>query len=316
MIEYAKCTKRFVIEPCKYYTFVGEEIYHDTSTGFIIHFDSDGNEIYRKGESAVPSYPCKSPSLKDGGFLPPQEEVDFEYLFNKCLQFSDYLYEDIENLKSFNKKGIVIGGCGRSGTTLLNSIMGAHKDIHAIEEETYSFVPTPRLNRLNNNLKNVKENFWCEKTPKNIYAFHFLAQFDFIKLIHIVRDCRDVILSHHPNHKQKYWVDIERWNNDVQTGLSCFNQCLTVKYEDLILDTKNTLQKICDHIEVDFDENMLNYQNHTNLTDNVAWGDSQASAVHAKSINKWKNTEDKDRINEVYKNNLAVNLLKRLNYVQ
>ena len=189
MIEYAKCTKRFVIEPYKYYTFVGEEIYHDTSTGFIIHFDSDGNEIYRKGESAVPSYPCKSSSLKDSGFLLPQEKVDFEYLFNKCLQFSDYLYEDIENLKSFNKKGIVIGGCGRSGTTLLNSIMGAHKDIHAIEEETYSFVPTPRLNRLNNNLKNVKENFWCEKTPKNIYAFHFLAQFDFIKLIHIVRDC-------------------------------------------------------------------------------------------------------------------------------
>ena len=316
MIKYAKCTKRFVIEPCKYYTFVGEEIYHDTSTGFVIHFDSDGNEIYRKGESAVLGYPCKSSSLKDSGFLLAQEEVDFEYLFNKCLQFSDYLYEDIENLKSFNKKGIVIGGCGRSGTTLLNSIMGAHKDIHAIEEETYSFVPTPRLNRLNNNLKNVKENFWCEKTPKNIYAFHFLAQFDFIKLIHIVRDCRDVILSHHPNHKQKYWVDIERWNNDVQTGLSCFNQCLTVKYEDLILDTKNTLHKICDHIEVDFDENMLNYQNHTNLTDNVAWGDSQASAVHAKSINKWKNTEDKDRINEVYKNNLAVNLLKRLNYVQ
>jgi hypothetical protein len=264
----------------------------------------------------VPSYPCKSSSLKDSVFWLPRKEVDFEYLFNKCLQFSDYLYEDIENLKSFNKKGIVIGGCGRSGTTLLNSIMGAHKDIHAIEEETYSFVPTPRLNRLNNNLKNVEENFWCEKTPKNVYAFYFLAQFDFIKLIHIVRDCRDVILSHHPNHKQKYWVDIERWNNDVQTGLNHFKQCLTVKYEDLILDTKNTLQKICNHIEIDFDENMLNYQNHTNLTHNPAWGSSKASAVHAKSINKWKNTEDKDRINEVYKNNLSVNLLKRLNYVQ
>lgn len=316
MIEYAKCTDGFVIEPYKYYPFVGEEIYHDSSTGFIIHFDSDGNEIYRKGKSVVPSYPCKSSSLKDSVFWPPRKEVNFEYLFNKCLQFSDYLYEDIENLKSFNKKGIVIGGCGRSGTTLLNSIMGAHKDIHAIEEETYSFVPTPRLNRLNNNLKNIEENFWCEKTPKNVYAFYFLAQFDFIKLIHIVRDCRDVILSHHPNHKQKYWVDIERWNNDVQTGLSHFKQCLTVKYEDLILDTKNTLQKICDHIEIDFDENMLNYQNHTNLTHNPAWGSSQASAVHAKSINKWKNTEDKDRINEVYKNNLSVNLLKRLNYVQ
>ena len=78
----------------------------------------------------------------------------------------------------------------------------------------------------------------------------------------------------------------------------------------------NTEVELDTRIEVEFDENMLNYQNHTNLTDNVAWGDSQASAVHAKSINKWKNTEDKYRINEVYKNNLAVNLLKRLNYVQ
>ncbi len=145
-------------------------------------------------------------------------------------------------------------------------------------------------------------------------------------------DCSREILSHWDG---KYNIKVIYNDQNIGLGASCrigVKNCETpyivrVDADDYISEdfckflyvyasTNKSHAVACDYYKVDFDENMLNHQNHTNLTDNVAWGDSQASAVHAKSINKWKNTEDKDRINEVYKNNLSVNLLKRLNYVQ
>ena len=54
MIEYAKCTDGFVIEPYKYYPFVGEEIYHDSSTGFIIHFDQMETKYTEKANQWCP----------------------------------------------------------------------------------------------------------------------------------------------------------------------------------------------------------------------------------------------------------------------
>lgn len=307
---------RFVINPSKYYTFEGEQIYYDPEKESLIHFDYDGKEIYRKGNFDLP-YPC---SYKAQDFnldkMPDINAIhatDFSELFNKCSTYSDYLYEDIKRFMNTGKRGIVIGGCGRSGTTLLNSILGAHSKIHAIEEETYAFTPTPRLNRLCNIIDNIEENFWTEKTPKNINAFDFINQFNFIKLIHIVRDCRDVILSHHPNHEKKYWIEIERWNQDVQTALNYQDVCLTIKYEDLILKTQETLEKICEYVGLPFDSKMFEYQRHTNLKENVAW-DQSASPLHSRSVNKWKTTSDKDRVNEVYDNNLSVSLLRKLKY--
>ena len=309
LIYYAEAQERFVVDPSKYYVFKGEKIYHDPKTDSLIHFDHDGKEIYRKGSFDL-RYPCSTTDLNFKNL----EKANFSELFNKCSGYSDYLREDIERFSNTNKQGIIIGGCGRSGTTLLNSVIGSHPEVYAIEEETYAFTPTPRLNRASNAISDIKENFWAEKTPKNVQAFSFLSQFNFLKLVHVVRDCRDVILSHHPNHKQQYWVEIERWNEDVQTGLNHEDSCFTIRYEDLVLKTERTLKELCEFLGLRFDRAMLQYQQHTNLKENVAW-DQPALPLHAKSVGKWKTTEDKDRINKVYRNNLSVNLLKKLNYL-
>jgi hypothetical protein len=45
-------------------------------------------------------------------------------------------------LTSLPQKPIIIGGCARSGTTLLLSVLSCHPNIYAIPDETYTFCPT------------------------------------------------------------------------------------------------------------------------------------------------------------------------------
>ena len=131
----------------------------------------------------------------------------------------------------FRAPPIIIGGCGRSGTTLLASILSAHPRIYVIPEETTTFCPGAYSEHVDLNaefdtrkfyLKYFsKYNFlfarWCEKTPKNVLFFdrilkHFKNR---VKLIHMVRDGRDVIFSRHPRNPHEYWVSGKRWIDDV-----------------------------------------------------------------------------------------------------
>ena len=118
--------------------------------------------------------------------------------------------------RRFTRPGIVIGGSGRSGTTLLLSILAAHPSIFAVDHETYAFCPhefedkpeSPanfQLYRLYTPLALSKMSAtvtrWAEKTPRNV---HFLAAIldyfgDDVRVLHLVRDGRDVITSRHPS---------------------------------------------------------------------------------------------------------------------
>jgi hypothetical protein len=219
------------------------------------------------------------------------------------------------------KTPIVIGGCGRSGTTLLLSILGAHPEIKVFDEELYCFYPKPyRLKILLNELKNnnYKNKIWCEKTPKNILNFENIYKwFDGnIKLIHIIRDCRDVITSHHPNHKKKYWISIDRWINDnsIELNKNIRNKIYLLKYEDLVRDTKNTLINLCQYLNIDFSENLLNHSQFTNFKGNVSLKNKIPEKIYNKSIKKWENEEHKEIIEEFKKNEEALKLMKFYSY--
>lgn len=240
----------------------------------------------------------------------------------------------------FSDMPIMICGCGRSGTTLLLSIIGAHPNIYAFPKETGVFInwydevqyffkndkgnasQVPRLDKfyrllLKYDIPNQVTR-WCEKTPKNIrYLDKILNYFEEeIKIIHIIRDGRDVMLSKHPNAPDKYWVSPERWINDVKKGLEYkeHSQMLTLKYENLVTDYEETIEKICDFINEDCTEELYSYFKHTNVQKTNAWYD-KAQKIHSNSIEKWKKEENQARVEEVMENKEVVELLKELDYL-
>ncbi|MGM0443830.1 MAG: sulfotransferase family protein [Fibrobacterota bacterium] len=227
---------------------------------------------------------------------------------------------------------VFIGGCGRSGTTLLLSILGAHPSLFAIPHETRAFsrwkeswfgemVPARWRRFLLYVLwypVQKSQTRWCEKTPMNVRHIgridrYFRGNFRFI---HIIRDGRDVLTSRHPRNPGAYWVSLRRWVRDTSLGCEYADHpcVLTIRYEDLVGDFENTLRTICDHIGEEFSPELLDWSSQSSVKKSGAWFHG-ARGVHTKAQRKWERPEHAARMKEIMADPDVVGLLKKLGYL-
>jgi|GEM_PF-1676200 len=98
---------------------------------------------------------------------------------------------------------------------------------------------------------------WVEKTPWNIFAIpSFLESFPEARVIHLVRDPRDVILSLCRRSRDKDPLRAaQHWFTAVAAAQSSRNhdRVLEVRYEDLCHDSDRELARICAFLGVNFD---------------------------------------------------------------
>ena len=197
-----------------------------------------------------------------------------------------YYLKGYISYKRMTDAPVIIGGCERSGTSLLLSIISAAPDIYAIKEETWAFCYGPEAGfnsqRPIRPLRLLKyigleppkptHIRWCEKSPANIFDFdEILHHFNNnAKLIHIIRDGRDVVTSIHPNNKATTWVSIDRWIASASAGLKHMDNpaVLTIKYEDLILYFEETATKICNHINESHSDHIIEWHRHATIRTN------------------------------------------------
>lgn len=233
--------------------------------------------------------------------------------------------------RQFSEEPILVGGCGRSGTTLLLSLLSAHPHVFACPKELGLFnhskvnaegeVKPKRIDRLYrtllfNSIPKTAER-WCEKSPSNV---HHISEIDAyfngnFKFIHLIRDGRDVVLSVHPTAPDRYWVEPERWVRDVKAGLAYRHHpnVLTIKYENLITDFENTLQTICKFANLPLTDEVLHWHRHAKVRKNSAYF-SSVEALHDKSVEKWKEPKAQSRIQKFMNDHEAVRLLEKLGY--
>ena len=233
----------------------------------------------------------------------------------------------------FTKPPVIIGGCGRSGTTLLLSVLSAHPSILAIPYETNVFCPTAyskqvdfraalEIYRLREILKSTEVKAgatrWCEKTPKNILFFGRILEAleGNVKLINIVRDGRDVVASRHPERPDSSWITMERWIQDVRAGVRFdrHRQVLVVRYEDLILSFPETVSKICGFIDEPVDAKILDYYTHATVRTHAAWS-GNLKDLHGKSVGKWQRGEYTKTSEQLMSDLDAVRLLRHYGYI-
>jgi hypothetical protein len=206
----------------------------------------------------------------------------------------------------------VIGGCGRSGTTLMLSVLATHPELHAIGSETGALCPhayhdvdsSPDRNwalRLDILLRYLSKarvaptaRRVCEKTPRNVHFFErILTRWgERVRLIHMVRDGRDVVTSRHPR-RDGYWVSPSRWIVDVEAGwrLEGHPQMLTVRYEDFVGDYERSLRRICQFLQLSFVNAFMDYPNSTPPLDGTAEADAWFGArrkVAPPATQRWR----------------------------
>jgi len=239
--------------------------------------------------------------------------------------------------REFSRTPVIIGACPRSGTTLLISILSAHPALFTIKKESWAFVKWNK-SQSNGSLQATyhparidrfyryiyfhripdETTRWCEKTPRNVVYFKRILDYFHgnIKLIHIVRDGRDVLTSRHPKSPSEYWVDPQRWVYDVGIGLKFRDlpQVYTLKYEDLIQNYSSTIRKIFEFIGEPYHPNLDNWFQHTELSRPESLF-KPVQKIHRNSIGKWKQEKYRSRVREIMEIDDVVELLGRLNYI-
>jgi hypothetical protein len=111
--------------------------------------------------------------------------------------------------------------------------------------------------------KRYQKTLWLEKTPNHILCLPFIREtFPDAPVIHIVRDGRDVAnsLTKVRFGSPSFYKNLLDWKHAVDCAENFFSadgNAFLVKYEDLLTETKFTLEKVCSFLGVPFDERML-----------------------------------------------------------
>ncbi|MDR9375210.1 MAG: sulfotransferase, partial [Schleiferiaceae bacterium] len=227
---------------------------------------------------------------------------------------------------------IFIGGCGRSGTTLLLSILSAHPQVKALPRELglfneldYEAEGRPysrRMDRLYWALlqtpRRKGQRRFCEKSPNNIRHIEALENHygDRFRLVHIIRDGRDVVLSRHPRRPDAFWVSPERWVADVKAGWALREHPAvhTLFYEDLVQHYAPTVAALCHFLGLPYTREMENWLDHATVRQNRAYQGRSVQALQGQSVGKWQQPENQARY-EVFKQTPgALALLEELGY--
>ena len=173
----------------------------------------------------------------------------------------------------------------------------------------------------------------CDQTPKNMYYLNeILSYFPNAKVINMVRDQRDVLLSQKNKWKRRSLgasaiplseairsyinyhpiLTAKIWNSSLyQTSKFRSNSRVKIiKFEDLLVDSRTQVYEICKFLEIDFQENMLKVPVIGSSTEN----DSKSELViDSSKISKWK--KGGLTSSEIYlSQNLSSNMMAEFGY--
>jgi len=109
---------------------------------------------------------------------------------------------------------------------------------------------------------------WGDKTPIYIEILPQLARmYPDSRFIHLVRDGRDVAKSHQAAGWAGRWLhdNTREWNRALEcyrrwAGSELRERIMSVRYEELVLDTEGTLRRICQFLGETFEPQMLSWE--------------------------------------------------------
>jgi hypothetical protein len=155
----------------------------------------------------------------------------------------------------------------------------------------------------NNADKNGKAR-WIEKTPNHIlHLAEIRSMYPESKIIRIMRDPRDSAKSmiYLPWTTESFIENSylwKKWYDESEEFLNTDNQSLTVKFEDLLCESKNVLTKICNFIGEDFEEGMTDTMASAKLviSKGEPWKNQVGQSLDTKRVATWKTKLNQEEI--------------------
>ncbi len=232
-----------------------------------------------------------------------------------------------------NERPIFIVGCGHSGTTILLRILANHNDLYGVNYESKALQGNyPKISQILEWKKNTRQSGklrWVEKTPKHIqYIDRIFKIFPLAKVIVMQRDGRDVTVSMRKRFGDSK-LGMDRWIDDNQAGLryEVHPRVYFVQLETLTKQPEITIKKICEHVDIEYYPELMDYKNSTfkfdnqvpaktskregkNHIENRVW---QVNQPIFKDTSRWKDEANSEEM-EMFENNKEFKQL--MNYLK
>lgn len=220
---------------------------------------------------------------------------------------------------------IILLGTQRSGTTLLTRMLSAHSAIFiqneiSVEKIFFGQASTDEINARCNKqielrhglsvpelLEKENKKLWGFKDPQLTEHLDELVPFlKTTKFITIVRDPRGVVNSYIDNKwglGTTAYTGALRWKNEVAAQEQFMKlapaQCLYIRYEDLVSNQEETLRTVCKHLEIEFEDSLLNYyKKKPNFKLNASNINTNASADKRFST-RWKDKLSRRQVSDI-----------------
>jgi len=244
---------------------------------------------------------------------------------------------------------VFVGGCERSGTTLIQKILVSHTKIvggpefdhtyailnlykkmispYRLERQAFFYTKDTLTAKFRLFYESLFEEaflrkknavYLSEKTPINIeIADGLLETFSDALFVNVIRDGRDVLVSHRDienRYKEKHGINrrqfsvpkiCRRWNSRINAYFKMQNnphlskRLFTVKFEDLITDSKTELTKLFKFLGLELEKKLLHL-------DKLSKFDAHMSAIPYSNVYRPEETQGKNydagRINRWKKN--------------
>lgn len=233
-----------------------------------------------------------------------------------------------DKINSPNQKKIIfIIGLPRSGTSLVESILGSNKNIYSAGEIpnlkkiirenfiTGGLLDFEKINNKNNsiydqyindiNLKNIKEKIITDKNTEN---FKFLGIintfFSNSKIIHCIRDPFENFCSLYKinfNSTGLNWTNSEKeifmyYKNYFELinlwKSKNINNVIDIKFEELLSDSDNTINRLLDFCDLERNDDYINFHKSNLLLIKTASANQARKPIQKENVFKYQKFRD------------------------
>lgn len=232
---------------------------------------------------------------------------------------------------------ILITGCHRSGTSLIQALMNYFEDTYVFPSELHPYEP---LRKEENKPVIVRKMPQGKYYPHHYLPRHMRDKGDFTdthhrirtledlilkenwNIIYMIRDARDVLVSKHGVNKNKYWSVPWKWIKSIENAINLIHSgwdsgFLPIKYEDLVINPENIMNRISKWIGKKYNNDYINFYKNVNPQSEMGKAMKNVRSIDKNSIGNWKRKEHAIRIHNIMTGpdgRLIKMLLKRLGY--
>lgn len=159
---------------------------------------------------------------------------------------------------------IFLLGCGHSGTSILQRLLGEHSKIYGVPYESrifeyQNFKKWLTLKIWNRETVAQAKHRWVEKTPMHVRLIdRIFDSYPDARIVFVVRDGRDATVSMRKRYGD-FETGLRRWVEDNRLGMKWQHDArvMTLRYEDLVRNYDEIMPRVCAFIDEEFEDGMI-----------------------------------------------------------